>query len=211
MMNTTPDSLSRLRARLGAVLETVLNLATRVDPDLQADLATLEGRSIALTWSAPQWSMRLSVEHGALKVGPNRGDAPDVSLATTLSGLIGLLRPDTRGGLPVGRVNISGDAELLRRIEQIAKRFAPDWDAAFARHLGPTLGPQIGRALADGLRNARSGAASFAESASEYLREERRDVATREELGAFADEVDHLRDGVDRLEARLNRGIKARS
>ncbi|MBL0028295.1 MAG: SCP2 sterol-binding domain-containing protein [Rhodanobacteraceae bacterium] len=209
-MNPTPDSLSPLRARLGAVLETVLNLAARIDPDLHADLATLEGRSIALTWSAPQWSLRLSVEQGALKVGPNRGES-DLSLATTLSGLIGLLRPEAKGSLPVGRVNISGDAELLRRVEQIAKRFAPDWDAAFARHLGPVLGPQIGRALAEGLRAARSGATSFAETTSEYLREESRDVATREELAAFADEVDHLRDGVDRLDARLNRIAKARA
>ena len=208
-MNATSEPLNPVRARLGAVLETVLNLATRINPDLQGDLATLEGRSIALTWSAPQWSLRLSVENGALKVGPDRG-ASDLSLATTLSGLIGMLRPAAKGSLPVGRVNISGDAELLRRIVQIAKRFAPDWDAAFARHLGPVLGPQIGRALADGLRAARSSAASLAETASEYLREEARDVATREELAAFADDVDDLRDGVDRLEVRLNRAAKAR-
>jgi ubiquinone biosynthesis protein UbiJ len=100
-MNATSDSLNPVRARLGAVLETVLNLATRVDPDLQADLHTLEGRSIALTWSAPQWSMRLSVEHGALKVGPNRGES-DLSLSTTLAGLIGLLRPEAKHSLPAG-------------------------------------------------------------------------------------------------------------
>lgn len=203
-MNTPPDPLSSLRARLGAVLETVLNLATRIDPDLQDDLRTLEGRSLALTWSAPAWSLRLSVEDGALRVGPNRGDS-DLSIATTLSGLIGMLRPEAKGSLPVGRVNIAGDAELLRRLEQIAKRFAPDWDAAFARHLGPTLGPQIGRALADGLRTARASATSLAETASEYVREESHDVASRAELDAFADAVDHLRDDVDRFEARLNR------
>lgn len=209
-MNATTDSPNPVRARLGAVLEAVLNQAVRIDPDLKADLKTLEGRSIALTWSAPQWSMRWSVENGALRVGPNRGES-DLSLSTTLSGLIGLLRPEAKNSLPAGRVTISGDAELLRRLEQIAKRFAPDWDAAFARHLGPTLGPQIGRALADGLRAAQAGARSLAETASEYLREESRDVATREELNAFADDVDHLRDGVDRLEARLNRLAKARA
>jgi ubiquinone biosynthesis protein UbiJ len=203
-MNTPVDPLSPLRARLGAVLETVLNLATRVDPDLQDELRALEGRSLALTWSAPAWSLKLSVENGALKVGPNRGDA-DLSLATTLSGLIGLLRPEAKSSLPVGRVNISGDAELLRRIEQVAKRFAPDWDAAFARQLGPTLGPQIGRALADALRAARTSAGALAETASEYLREESRDVASREELEAFADDVDRLRDDVDRFAARLER------
>lgn len=200
----TPDPMSSIRARLGAVLETVLNLAMRIDPDLPDDLRALEGRSLALTWSGPQWSMRLTVENGALRVGPNQGES-DLSLATTISGLIGMLRPEAARSLPAGRVQISGDAELLRRIEQIAKRFAPDWDAAFARHLGPTLGPQIGRALADGLHAARSSAASFAETASEYVREESRDVATKVEIDEFADDVDRLRDGVERLEARIAR------
>ncbi len=200
----TPDPMSSLRARLGAVLETVLNLAMRIDPDLPDDLRALEGRSLALTWSGPQWSMRLTVENGALRVGPNQGES-DLSLATTISGLIGLLRPEAARSLPAGRVQISGDAELLRRIEQIAKRFAPDWDAAFARHLGPTLGPQIGRALADGLHAARNSATSFAETASEYVREESRDVATKVEIDEFADDVDRLRDGVERLEARIAR------
>ncbi len=209
-MDATPEALNPVRARLGALLEVVLNQAVRIDPDLSSDLKTLEGRSLALTWSAPQWSLRLSVDNGALKVGPNRGTS-DVALATTLSGLIGLLRPSAKGSLPAGRVNISGDAELLRRLEQIAKRFAPDWDAAFAHHLGPTLGPQIGRALAEGLRVAQSGARSLAETAAEYVREESRDVATREELDGFANDVDHLRDGVERLDAKLNRIAKARA
>jgi ubiquinone biosynthesis protein UbiJ len=200
----SPDPMSSLRARLGAVLETVLNLAMRIDPDAQDDLRALEGRSLALTWSGPQWSLRLAVENGALRVGPNEGSS-DLSLATTISGLIGMLRPDSARSLPAGRVQVSGDADLLRRIEQMAKRFAPDWDAAFARHLGPTLGPQIGRALADGLQAARGGAQSFAETASEYVREESRDVASRHELEEFADDVDQLRDGVERVEARIVR------
>ena len=86
-----------------------------------------------------------------------------------------------------------------------------DWDAAFARHLGPALGPQIGRAIADGLRAARSGALTLAESASTHLREERRDVANGEELQEFSDAVGQLRDDVDRFEARLARIAKARA
>ncbi len=209
-MNATVDPLSPLRARLGAVLETVLNLATRLDPLLSDELRKLDGRSLALTWSAPQWSLRLWVEQGALRVGPNRGDS-DLAVAATVAGLLGMLRPQAKARLPAGRVNIAGDAELLRQLEQLAKRFAPDWDAAFARHLGPALGPQIGRAIADGLRAARSGALTLAESASTHLREERRDVANGEELQEFSDAVGQLRDDVDRFEARLARIAKARA
>lgn len=203
-MNTGTEPLSSLRARLGAVLEAVLNLGLQVDPDFAEDLRGLDGRSIALTWSGPQWGLRMAVVDGRIRVGPNAGES-DLSLATTLSGLIGLLRPAAARGLPAGRVQISGDAELLRRIEQLSKRFAPDWDAAFAHHLGPTLGPQVGRALADALRQARGSAQSLAETASEYLREESRDVASKREIDEFADAVDHLRDDVERIAARVDR------
>ena len=43
------------------------------------------------------------------------------------------------------------------------------------------------------------------ENIREYLQEESRDLPSRYEMDRFADEVDVLRDDVDRLAARLKR------
>ena len=92
---------------------------------------------------------------------------------------------------------------MARTLQQLAQRFDPDWDAPFARALGPILGPQVARVLRDGLREGRRIAGQLARDGADYLTEERRDVVGRAELDAFLDDVDGLRDRVERLAARV--------
>lgn len=55
------------------------------------------------------------------------------------------------------------------------------------------------------LQQARRSATDLAQSAAEFVTEESRDVVPRAELEAFHDDVDELRDAVERLAARINR------
>ncbi len=203
-MNAAADTPSP-KAYLGAMLEALLNQAVTLDPDLPAELKALDGRSITLTWSGPEWAMRIRVEGEQLRVGPAEGAASDVSLRTTLSGLIGLLRPSASDSLPAGRVQISGDAELMRHVEKLSRRFDPDWESAFAARLGPIFGPQVARHLRQGFTWLRESAVGLAESGAEYVQEESRDVVAGHEIDSFAEDVDRLRDDVERVEARLQR------
>ena len=78
------------------------------------------------------------------------------------------------------------------------------------RVFGDIAGVQVARALAAGLRQARVAGRNLAESAAEYVTEESRDVVPRAELEAFHDDVDALRDDVERIAAkiaRLQRGM----
>ena len=122
-----------------------------------------------------------------------------------LKHMIGLLRPDASKSLPAGRVQIAGDVELMRRIEQLSRRFDPDWEAAFAERLGPIFGPQAARHLRDAFAWIGSSARGFTESAAEYVQEESGAVVAGHELDEFGAAVDRLRDDVDRFEARLQR------
>ncbi len=196
---------SALKARLGAVLEALLNEALSLDPDLPGELAALDGRSLTLRWSGPDWALRILVAGAQLRVGPAADAASDLSLKATLSGLVGLLRPGAADGLPAGRVQISGDAELLRRIERLGKRFDPDWELALAKRLGPILGPQLARQLQAAFAWLKTSGQSLAESAAEYLREEGRDSIARPEQDDLANDISELRDAVERAEARLRR------
>src|SRR5690606_19637697 len=106
---------------------------------------------------------------------------------------------------PVGKVRVSGDAELARQLQRLAERFDPDWQQPFVSVFGDVIGVQVANAFAGALRQARELGHSLAQSAAEYVTEESRDVVPRAELDAFHDDVDVLRDDVDRLAARVSR------
>ncbi|HQW63959.1 MAG TPA: SCP2 sterol-binding domain-containing protein [Pseudomonadota bacterium] len=194
-----------LLALAGGALEEVLNRTLALDPASAQRIAPLEGRSVELSWSAADLGLRLDVNDGRLRVGPRaRGPAPDLSVASTLSGLAGMLLPGAAGGgLPTGKVQMSGDADLARRLSQLAERFEPDLEEAFARRFGIAFGPQLARGLRSAFDWARESSGSLARDAASYVRDERGDVAARAELDGFHDEVDHLRDDVERLAARV--------
>ena len=191
---------------LGRALEAALNRVVALDPDTQARIAALDGRALTLDLGNGAPTMRLAVDGARLRIGPAAGGASALRVAATPGALLRLALARGRdGALPPGRIEIAGDAELARRLEQIAKRFAPDFDEAFARVFGDVAGVQIARALREGLAWTHRSARALARDGAEFLTEEGRDLVARAELDVFLDEVDGVREQADRLEARVRR------
>jgi ubiquinone biosynthesis protein UbiJ len=209
MMTATPPPGSPFHWRLhaGRALEAALNRALALDPETRASLLALDGRRIQLAVEAPPLAAEIRVEGERLVVGP--ADAtrePDLGVRGTLGGLIAQLPFFKRDDAPpVGRVRVSGDADLARRLQRLAERFDPDWQKPFVAVFGDVLGVQVAKGVAAALREAKAAGQSIAGSTAEYLTEESRDVVGKAELHAFHDGVDMLRDDVERLAARVNR------
>jgi ubiquinone biosynthesis protein UbiJ len=208
--STTPfDSLKPLAGR---ALEAALNRALALDEDTRQALAGLDGRSVALHLASPPLALQLQVDGERLRVGPvAEAQAPDLAVRSTLGGLLAQL-PGLLGGArradsaaPAGRLRIEGDAELAQQLQRLAQRFDPDWQRPFAAVFGDVLGVQVANALAGALKHARVAGMDFAETAAEYVVEESRDVVGRDELNAFHDDVDVLRDDAERIAARIDR------
>lgn len=196
----------------GRVLEAALNRALALDTETREALRSLDGRSVAVHLAAPPLALQLTVEGEALKVGPVAdGDEADLSVRSTLGGLLGQLPfMRERADAPAGAMRIEGDAELARRLQQLAQRFDPDWQRPFTAVFGEVLGVQLANGIAAALRQARVVARQGSESLAEYLTEESRDVVPRAEQAAFHDDVDALRDDVERLASRIAR-LQARA
>jgi len=191
----------------GRALEAALARALALDPDTREALGPLEGRRLVLKLDSPPLALQLTVRDRQLLVGPvEEGQEPDLAVRSTLSGLLSQL-PGLRpgDGAPVGKMRIEGDAELARRVQALARGFDPDWEAPFAAVFGDVVGVQVARALAGALRQAKVTGQSLARSAAEYVSEESRDVVPRAELEAFCEDVDILRDDVERIDARIRR------
>lgn len=206
-MPAMTDSPFNWKVPAGRALEAALNRAIALDPETRAALGPLQGRSVELAVEAPPLALRLQVEGDRLTVGPvEPGNEPDLGVRATLGGLLSqlpMLRRDDAP--PVGRMRVSGDADLARRLQRLAERFDPDWQQPFVSVFGEIAGVQIARAVAAGLRHARDAGRDLAETAAEYVTEESRDVVGRAELDAFHDDVDTLRDDAARLAARIAR------
>ena len=208
-MAAMPVSLFKsLKPLAGRALEAALNRALALDPDTRAALRPLDGRSISLTVEAPALAMRIGVEGERLTVGPVVEQPADLAVRGSVSGLLNqlpFLANARRANAQAGRMQVAGDADLARQLQQLASRFDPDWQQPFVAVFGEVMGVQVAQAFRRGLQQARRSAVDLAQTTAEFLTEESRDVIPRAEQNAFHDDVDALRDDVERLAARVTR------
>lgn len=198
-----------LRKLAGRALETALNHTLSLDPDTQQQLAALNGRRVQLHLRGPEIALAVTVADGRLQVGPpDETPVPEGSqlrVAATPGSLLAMLFRRDEDGIAPGKVELAGDAELARRLEKLASRFAPDFEEAFARSFGDVLGVPLARAIRSGLGHLRESAAHLTEDGADWLRDEARIALGPGEVEEFLDGVDQLRERSERLEARLGR------
>jgi len=206
MNAATPNSWLPLPLRklAGRALETALNHTLSLDPDTQQRLAALNGRSVQLHLRGPEIALAVTVEEARLKVGPPQEDS-QLKVAATPGSLLAMLFRRDDDGIAPGKVEIAGDAELARRLEKLAGKFAPDFEEAFAHSFGDVLGVPLARAMRKGLAHARETAGHLTEDTADWLRDEARVAMAPGEVEGFLDGVDEVRERSERLEARVQR------
>jgi len=206
MNAATPNSWlpKPLRKLAGRALETALNHTLSLDPDTQQRLAALNGRSVQLHLRGPEIALAVTVEDARLKVGPPQDDS-QLRVAATPGSLLAMLFRRDEDGIAPGKVEIAGDAELARRLEKLASKFAPDFEEAFARTFGDVMGVPLAKAVRKGLAHARETAAHLTEDGADWLRDEARVALAPGEVEGFLDGVDNLRERSERLESRVQR------
>ena len=193
-----------LRKLAGRALETALNHTLSLDPDTQQRLAVLEGHSVQLHLRGPELALAITVDDARLKVGPPH-DGSQLKVAATPGSLLAMLLRRDDDGIAPGKVEIAGDAELARRLEKLAGKFAPDFEEAFARSFGDVLGVPLARAVRKGLAHARETAGHLTEDTADWLRDEARVAMAPGEVEGFLDGVDDVRERSERLESRVQR------
>jgi ubiquinone biosynthesis protein UbiJ len=208
-MSARPEDIRRpnpVLAALGRALEVALDRLVDLDPETRTALRSLDGRAITLDFRPAPFAMRIAVAGDRFRIGPAFEGESALRVAASPAALLSLaLARGREGAVTPGRVEIAGDAELARRVERIASRFAPDFDEAFARVFGDVAGFQIARAVRQSLSFAKKSAELLARDTAEFLTEESRDLVAKPELDAFLDDVDALRERADRLDARVRR------
>lgn len=186
-----------------ALLEVAINRALALDPETCARLDSLSGKVIALDLQGWEVTLFLLFGEGGLRLMGHYEGEPNTRLGGTPIGLLRLGQARAGEGLFSGEVKISGDIELGQRVQRILSGLDIDWEEQLSRLTGDVLAHSISRGVRGLLAWGKDTVARLEESLVDTLQEERRDLPPRWEVDEFLAGVDALREGTDRLTARL--------
>ncbi|MBV8063725.1 MAG: SCP2 sterol-binding domain-containing protein [Nevskia sp.] len=187
-----------------AGLEIALNRYLQLEQSALNECAALAGRSIALHLSDLGWTFVIEPHAGGVRVLGESAGEPDVRAAAPSTRLLQLALRAARGdeGLPAG-LELEGDTELLRRFNALLARVGFDPEELAAKVLGDGAAHRVVGGLRQLLGWGRHAATRLGQDTAEYLSEETGDLARSHEIDEWMESVDALREGTDRLEARL--------
>ena len=196
------------RALPFGLLERIIGQALDLDPETRDALAGFSGKVVDVE-TAGAGAVRLHIDGGRVRVEPrDESCAADITIRGAPFSLLRFAVAgdrDREALLLGGGVSLRGDVVLAARLQRIVARMDLDLEEAFAQRIGDAPA----HALFRGLRGlggwTRDAGAALLADVSEYLRYETAMTPRREEAERFAHEVDDLRDGVERLEARILR------
>lgn len=189
--------------------QALFNRLLRYDPDTQRRLVAIAGKVICL--ELRDASLRLYVLPSAVGVElrSEHDGVVDVTIAGSVAVFARLM--SARGQAPVaGELQISGDIELGQQFQRIVRGLDIDAEEMLAQRFGDLPARQLGnmfRAARDGMAHV---GRTLERDAVEYLQEEARVLAKREQVAAFLTGVDRARADVDRLEQRIKRLLGSR-
>lgn len=210
-----PEYRTPIPALLAATMQSGLNAVLRLDDDSSTRLARLQNRTLKLQldgagidfyFTAGGHEIVVSLDPAA----ESSDNGADATISGTPAALFSMAAAELGEGwgAPGSKVSIAGDAGLARDFERLFSRLDPDIEGALSSLFGDVAGHQLAFGLKQGARRAREAAGEARTVLGEVLREGSRGGRSGPLIGSdearqFANDVDHLRDAVDRLEARL--------
>ena len=184
-----------------ASAEAVLNRNIAVSTKAAALVKRLEGSSLQVEVGITR--VRASALGGRLALLAGDDSPADAVISGSAPALMQMLKAGARDAQMQSSVQIRGDAEIANLYRELFAAARPDLEEELSRWVGDMPARHLSL-LAKSVRTwARRARRTAGENIAEYLQEEGRDLVAKTEAEEFLRSVDVLRDGVDRLEARL--------
>ena len=191
-----------------ARINQILNRALSESGKAQSLCAALTGRLLHVVVSGSPFAGSLSSDGAALCFAfgaPRDGATADATITGSAVSLAGLMSERQRELIRGGAVQISGDGEVAAKFSELAALLKPDVE----HELAGLFGRMPAHLLVSGVRSlfARGKAlfGSQLRNAADYLAHEKQALVPKAEAEHFFQQVDALREQVDRVAARLAR------
>ena len=186
-----------------STLEKALNRGLPRSPRARQLCAELTGRSVAIEIRD---IARLRVASNGLQLSLTLDqESADATVSGGPVGLAALAADPPEAAPKLRGVTIAGDAELAQKFSELSHLLRPDLEEELSLWVGDVPAHQLGRLARLGRDLGRRAMSITLRNAAEYLGHERADLVSRNEGEEFLRGVDAVREGVDRLAARLER------
>ncbi|WP_037374626.1 SCP2 domain-containing protein [Sedimenticola selenatireducens] len=187
-----------------AGLEQALNQYLNLDPAASAKMARLHGKVIAFELAGLGQTLYLIPGPSGVQIFSRCEDEPDCTLRGTPLALARMGNQKASSDqLFSGAVKISGDTELAHQFGKILGGMSIDWEAQLAHYTGSLVAGDVAGVFRNMSDRGRRALDSLELDLQELLQKELKILPERSEVEQFLADVDELRDGIERLEARL--------
>ena len=190
--------------------ERILNRNIAGSARARALLGELAGRSMEVRFAATPLRIRLSALPESLSVAPVAEEPADAVIEGTPLSFLRLAAGDAAKSIRAGGMDVTGDAEVAEGFRRLLEAARPDLEEELSRLTGDAAAHHAMRLARGAVDFGRRAGGIFARNVSEFLTEESRDVPARIEAEEFVEDVDRLRESVDRLEARVAAAERAK-
>lgn len=165
----------------------------------------LSGTSMEIVVTGLPISVVLEAGDEGITLRPGPACEASVRVSGSMPDLLRLTGPDPLTRVQRSRVEISGDPEVAEAYGKLLGLAAPDPEEELARWIGDIAGHRVAETVRATIRSAQRSCRALEANASEYLQHETGLLPTAAELRDFYEEVDDMREDVDRSVARLER------
>jgi len=191
-----------------ATFETAFNQYLSLDPEALPKFEAMEGKIIAVDIQGINQSLYLFPSADGMMVMSDFDGEADTRLAGSPVALAKLsLLKNTAPVLFSGEVVISGDTRLGRQFKKILSQVDIDWEEILSQYTGDMVAHKAGNMVREFSSWFNRGKQSMYMDSGEYLTEESLMSPSKAEINRFIADVDKLREGVDRLQARINNAL----
>jgi ubiquinone biosynthesis protein UbiJ len=165
----------------------------------------LDGKSVVIRVRNTALCLCFGFADEVVRLGGDIPDEPDVVITGSLVTLAKVARGGGETELRDGSLDVTGSAAVADAFRALLGYAKPDIEEELSAVVGDAAAHRLGE-FARGIRDwALEAQATLESNVREYLQEESRDLPSRYEVERFKRELNVLRDGVDRAEARLKR------
>ncbi len=185
--------------KISQVLESALNTYVKLDPECLRELRMMEGKCVKVQVTDLQIIVFLCFKEESIQVLPAfAGKVAAIIKGKSFYLLFSPFLPNA-----AQYFDIQGDVEIGYQVYSLFKSIEIDWEEQLSHYTGDIIAHQMGNLARWVTGSLKSAGRNLQENTTEYIQEEICLLPSSQEVEDFCQDVEQLRQRVERLEAYL--------